>query len=257
MSDIEFYEFRRGVASWLYTSRRKPLVYQGRTFEPATIKRSGISQSQELQRNTLDLTVPLNLPVLSQFQPVAAIAKITLLVRVLPSGETTARGIWGGSVSNIEDNNHRAIIHCLPASAGLAATGLAGCWQKTCRHDLYGPGCGASRADVRVDGTLTAVTTTTVEAAAFAGKPDGWFDGGFITWSTPDGLIELRYVISHVGAVLTLLTPANVAVGTVVATYPGCNRTTDDCDTKHHNIPRFGGQPYIPPKVPFNNNPGF
>lgn len=257
MSDVEFYEFRRGVASWLYTSRRKPLVYQGRTFAPATIKRSAISQTQDLQRNVLDLTVPLTLPVLGQFQPVAPIAKFTLLVRVLPAGDTVARGIWGGKVSNIEDNDHRAIIHCMPASAGLAATGLAGCWQKNCRHDLYGPKCKASRPAVRVDGTLTAVTTTTIAAAAFAGKPDGWFAGGDVQWTTSTGLVEVRYIVSHVGQVLTLLTPSAVAVGTVVAAYPGCNHTADDCNTKHDNILRYGGQLYIPTKVPFNANPGF
>lgn len=256
-SDVEFYEFRRGVVSWLYTSRRKPLVYQDRTFAPTTIKRSGISQTQDLQRNVLDLTVPLTLPVLAQFRPVAPLAKISVLLRVLPAGETVARGIWGGTLVNVEDNAHRAIIHCAPASAAASATGLGECWQKTCRHVLFGPGCKASREAMRVDATLTTVGAVTVQAAAFAAKPDGWFAGGYITWTTPNGLVELRYVITHVGDTLTLLTPALVAVGTVVATYPGCNHTTSDCDTKHHNIPNYGGQPYIPTKGAQNNNPGF
>lgn len=257
MSDVEFYEFRRGTIAWRYVVRRKPLVYLGQTYEPATIKRSGIAQTQDLTRNVLDLTVPLDLPVLAQFQPAAPIAKITVLLRVLPSGQTTARGIWGGTLANIEENTHRAIIHCMPASAAASNTGLRECWQKTCRHVLYGPGCQASREAVRVDATLTTVGTVTVSGAAFATKPDGWFDGGYITWNTPTGLVELRYVVTHVGDTLTLLSPALMPVGTVVATYPGCNHTTSDCNTKHNNIRRYGGQPFIPLKGAQNNNPGF
>lgn len=257
MSDVEFYEFRRGTVAWLYTSRRKPLVYKGRTFEPASIKRSVIAQTQDLTRNVLDLTVPLDLPLLAQFQPVPPLAKISVLCSVLQSGQTQARGIWGGKLANIEENRGRAILHCMPPQAAMAANGLRGCWQKTCRHVLYGSSCKASRTDVRLDATLTGVTTATVSAAAFATQADGWWAGGFIEWTTNTGLVEVRFIISHVGEVVTLLTPSNVVVGTVVATYPGCNHTLDDCENKHHNLDNYGGQPYIPPKVPFNNNPGF
>mgnify|MGYP001065358556 CR=1 FL=1 len=257
MSDVEFYEFRRGTVAWRYTSRRKPLVYQGQTYASASIKRGEIAQTQDLSRNVLDLTVPLDLPVLQQFQPAAPLAKISVLLRVLPANETVARGIWGGKLASVEDNTHRAIIHCLPPSAGASTAGLSECWQKPCRHVLYGPGCKASREAVRVDATLTSVGATTVQGAAFAAKPDGWFAGGYITWTTSTGLVELRWVITHVGDMLTLLTPSLVAVGTTVAAYPGCNHTASDCDTKHHNILNYGGQLYIPEKGAQNNNPGF
>lgn len=57
------------------------------------------------------------------------------------------------------------------------------------------------------------------------------------------------------GTVLTLLRPAQLPAGTVVATYPGDDHTLTTCDQKFNNAVNYGGDPFIPQKNPMGSDP--
>jgi hypothetical protein len=84
--------------------------------------------------------------------------------------------------------------------------------------------------------------------AAFATKPNGWFNAGYIEKGT-----ERRMIINHAGDTLTLLNPmAGLAVGDAITAYAGCKRDYSDCVSKFNNGERFFGFEWIPARNPFN-----
>jgi uncharacterized phage protein (TIGR02218 family) len=121
-------------------------------------------------------------------------------------------------------------------------------YQKPCNHILYDAGCGVDKNLFKVTATLTSVAAETIKAAAFATKPDGWFNAGYIEKGT-----ERRMILSHVGDTLTLLNPmAGLVVGDVITAFAGCKRDFADCNTKFNNAPNFFGFEFIPGRNPFN-----
>lgn len=254
----EFYDFARGVSHHRYAAGDRSLVYQQQTYVAGTIKRSGLSESSDLARNVLDLSVPDSLPLLDLYRGTAPLDQIEVMLYGLRAGESTAKVLWEGEIGSVEwTSASTAIIHCLPPMASLQGLGLRRNWQKSCPHVVFGVGlgqCNADRQAFRLDATLSDVSGRVVKAAAFADKPGGWFAGGWIEWSA-GGHVQRRFVVEHVGDTLTLLTPALVDALTDVAGYPGCDHTLLGGCTKLNDTDNFGGQPWIPTKNPFGGDP--
>jgi uncharacterized phage protein (TIGR02218 family) len=250
----EFYDWQRGAQHWRYTTDDSPVIYQQQTYVPVRgMKRGAFSESAEPNKNALDVTVPIALPLLDMFRGRTPMEPILLSVYERKRDSTVVRR-WVGEVGGVKFNDKaaNAVLHHLPPNASLRMNGLKRCWQKSCPHMIYSAGdglCNAPREAMRVDATVTAVTGNVVRSATWAGKPDGWFDGGWVQWNEGTAT-ERRFIVSHVGDTLTLLTPALLAVGRVVATYPGCDGTWDTCINKFNNWKNYGGQPWIPIKNP-------
>lgn len=254
---VEFYDFSQGAQHWRYTTVDRPLTYQQQSYDYAAIKRGNLSESQDLTRNTLDLTVPDSLSVLDPFKPGPFLDTINVMLYEMSRADGSVTPRWLGEIGSVSFvENSQATIHCMPPMAATRATGLKRCWQKTCPLVIYSSGlgqCNANQQAMRVDATITSVAGSVVKAAAFATKPDNYFALGWIEW--PDGLqMQRRFIIQHTGDTLYLLTPASMSVGTVVATYPGCDQSLDTCYTKFNNWINYGGQPWIPQKNPFGND---
>ena len=66
---------------------------------------------------------------------------------------------------------------------------------------------------------------------------------------TPAASFSTRRLLMAALAI-TILTPALLAVGRVLATYPGCDGTWNTCINKFNNWKNYGGQPWIPIKNP-------
>lgn len=253
----EFIDFARGPQHWRYTSDDRPLIFGSQTYEPAPVKRARISESFDAARNVLDIDVPLTLPILDIYRGTSPMADINVTLYRRRKSTGVVKIAWIGIIGSVEFKPTIATIHGLPPSSRLSGNGLNRCWAKQCDRLVYGSGLGECNKDpnvMRVDGTLNAVTGSTVKAAAFATKPDGWFSGGWVEW-TEGTAVERRFIVEHVGDTLTLLTPALTTLGRIVATYPGCDHTLQTCHDKFDNSDNYGGDPWIPAKNPFGNDP--
>lgn len=255
----EFYDFVRGTQHFRVTTDTAPLVYAGQTYAPlAGMKRSAIVLTQELEKAALQITVPYTFELLAIFRPTPPMQVVSVAVYRLPKGDTTAACIWSGVIIEVEDaDESSASIHCAGGLATMTNNGLRRKCQRACPLRLYGSGlgqCNKDRSTVRTDGVLSLATATTIKAAGFATKPDGWFDGGLVEWSIGVAT-ERRFVVSHIGDTLQLLTPCALAAGQVVAAYPGCDHTAAGGCTKLDNLVNYGGQLYIPLKNPMGNDP--
>ncbi len=124
--------------------------------------------------------------------------------------------------------------------------------QRHCGHSIYSPDCGVPLGTHATAGTVDAIGGNWVEASEFAAQPDGWFDGGILSWTSPEGIPDWRMVKSHVGARLTLAWPVGrVSIADAVTAHAGCNNTPDHCGPKFNNLPNYGGLWHFKPKNPF------
>jgi uncharacterized phage protein (TIGR02218 family) len=109
-----------------------------------------------------------------------------------------------------------------------------------CRFDVSTvrqTGSVASAADVR---TLT-------PAAGLTGGA-GWFDDGFLTFTSGALSGDSFEIKTWDGTTLELFLdlPLLPHAGDTFTIEPGCNRTTADCQGKYNNIANFRGEPMIP-----------
>lgn len=254
--NAELIDIARGAAHWRYACGNRVGTYNGMVYQPAAIQRGRISESVDLTRNTLDLTMPQDLAVLDQFRGAAPTQPLSVLVLRQKISDGSTNIIWGGTVGGVTWETHDAIMHCLPPMASMQALALRRCWQVACPHVLYGAGdgmCNASRSAVEAVATITAVDGNVIHAAVFASEADGWWAGGYISWQTDD-TTEVRFITDHTGDALTLLTAALLPVGATVTVLPGCDHTLSTCDAKFGNAVNYGGQPWIPVKNPFGSD---
>jgi hypothetical protein len=253
---IELYEFGRGSERWRYTSADRAETYDAQQFVAAAIKRGRIGQSSQDARSNLELTVPLTLPLLSVLRPYPPTERITVRWRRIRKSDGVIRGTWNGVLTDCNERQSDMVLTCQSNANAAATNGLRRCWQVLCPFAVFDRDCALNREDFRIDGVLTAATTSTVSSTAFAAKPDGWFQGGYIMWRRGPAT-EYRFVTAHVGATLTLLTASPLAAGELVSAYPGCGHSLKVCHEKFNNAPNYGGQHTLPKKNPFGPDPIF
>lgn len=253
----EFIDFARGPQHWRYTSDDRPVIFGSQTFDTAPFKRGRITESFDASRGTLDIDVPLSLPILDLYRGTSPMSDIQVILyrKRKSTGTVTIR--WIGIIGSVEFKTSIATVHGLPPASRLSGNGLNRRWAKQCDLLTYGAGLGQCNKDpnvMRMDATLAFVSGATVRSLDFASKPDGWFSGGWIQWAEGTA-IERRFVTEHIGDTLTLLTPALAAVGRAVVAFPGDDQTLQTCHEKFDNSDNYGGEPWIPEKNPFGNDP--
>jgi uncharacterized phage protein (TIGR02218 family) len=127
--------------------------------------------------------------------------------------------------------------------------------------EVYSPKCRADLGDHRckVDlelwtrgGTVTSATDRAVFFAMVDGAatPDGWFNGGALTWVTRANAgktIEVKAWTAATGRIeLFIAVGYAIAVGDTFTVHPGCDKRIVTCATRYGNGVNFRGEPYVP-----------
>ena len=259
--EIELYDFSIGLQHWRYTDAGREAIVEGQRYVPVALTRGRIAQSAEEAKNTLEISVPLDLPLLNLFRPVPPGLRLRVDLKRVRVRDGRVRLSWTGHVADLDETHSVAKLRCDSLAAAVETLGLRRSWQSSCPLVLYGQGPGQCNADPdahAVRAVLSGSTGYTVESATWDGYDDGHFDGGVLQWTSTLG-IERRFVVSHVGTSLRLLTPAALAAGASVIAYPGCDRTLGPrgC-AKFRNELNYGGQPTLKGlRNPFGSDPVF
>lgn len=248
---FELFLFTTLSTAYTYTSGDVKRTYSTRTYTPLAIKRTEIDQGIEQRSGSMTVTVPRTSDLAALF--VSYIPESPLQLTIYqghdgdPDGEV--RVAFTGSVIAAKFGDFCELT-CAPDYELTKRKIPAQEFSSLCPWVVYGPGCQVDKASFKVDGTLTAFTSSTVVAAAYATKPDGWFRGGYVELGA-----NRRLVVAHIGNTLTLaVSLPGAAVGAVVSAYAGCNRTQATCNTKFNNLARFWGFPHIPSTNPFGSS---
>lgn len=253
---IELFQFKRGTASWVYTSADQSQFYLGQTYAAAPISRDAIDSSSELNRADLSIHGPHDLAVADQFRayPPGEVVTLNIYQRHRNDVALETRLLWSGRVLTARWRDSQASLICEPITTSLRRGGIPRQYGPQCPHTHYGPGCNVVRADYRLQGVIAAINGAVVSVPVAASQDDGYLVGGYLYWQLPSGLRDARTILEHVGDQVTLTAPLQHAViGHAVELYPGCNRSLAQCNDRYGNAENHGGWPFMPNTNPFDS----
>lgn len=250
-SPYYLYEFKRGEDVWRFSASEYNIQVGPDTFEPAPISHAAINQTGDIERVTLDITLPLSHPFAVE-QRTPNITNVTTI--------TIYRGHYGIATGNeqvmfkgrVVSFNISALtfnLVCENIQTSLRRAGLRGKYHRTCRHVLYGSGCKLDLDTFLTSATIVSISDDEVTVEEVEGKTDvaDFYTGGILKFDE-----ELYYVVKHTGTTLRLLyPPADITTESEITIAPGCNLARVTCLEKFNNVINFGGYPYIPNRNPF------
>jgi uncharacterized phage protein (TIGR02218 family) len=274
---IELFEFIRNSGGtdyiWRYNGSDRNVWYNDVEWKAVPIRHEAIRLSSEAQSTTLVVTMPIEEEFCQQLRYFGTLPSDTVWLRLRRAhvGDITdidsmtptvsdALITWIGTVNGIlQVDEVEAKITCAMLAASFQRGGLRYGYQRNCPHVLYATNtCKVDRELFRVFATVTAIGGLTITASGFPVDSDGWFDGGFMEYHLPSGMLERRMIITHAGDQITLIgTPAGLDIGDPISVFPGCDRVVDTCVNKFNNLGNFGGFPHTPGRNPFDGQPVF
>ncbi|WP_051299232.1 phage BR0599 family protein [Marinobacterium litorale] len=237
-----------------FTSADHDVAVGGYTYTSVPITRDKISDDGNPDDgNALNIEITGINPLgdLFRVQPPEKLVTVKIRETELDDPDQQVIATWSGRVVTVGWEWPWMTAACERISTSLKATGCRARYQRQCRHVHYGTGCGLSRASYEVADTVTALSNRTLlTLPAAAGFDDGYFAGGILEL---DGI--MRLIINHTGDHVTINRQLlDLAVGSAVKIFPGCDRSAATCDAKYSNIDNYGGFDFIPPKGPFEGS---
>jgi uncharacterized phage protein (TIGR02218 family) len=251
---IELYKFKRGSTVWLLCTSRKPVVYNGETYQPEYIKRDNMRSTGALGRQALNVTISATNALAKSYLGGMPSQVTTLTIYRKHVGEAEVGQVWAGRVVSIEFSGDEASVRCEPISTALRRIGLRATYQVLCRHALYGPQCRAVK--VPYTGAVSSVSGQNVTVSIAGGLPANakYFTGGTMRFGDDAWLIS-----DQNGIVMTLAQPPlGLKSGDSITLTAGCDHTAygpNGCLEKFDNLDNFGGFPFMPKRNPFGNDP--
>lgn len=166
-------------------------------------------------------------------------------------GTLRLRRGWLGEVMLSSEGQWRTELRGL---SQVLAQRLIEPYTPDCRADL-----GDARCGVPITGpewTRPGLVTAPLDALSFTstidveGKPDDWFAGGVIIFTSGQNsgrAIEVRGSDLATGdLVLSFPPPFPVGTGDAFEIYPGCDKRLETCIDRFDNVLNFRGDPFVP-----------
>jgi uncharacterized phage protein (TIGR02218 family) len=258
----ELFLFESMGQQWAYTSGDAPVEYNGVTYEPVPIRRGNAEQTQDINKNDLQIKVARDNDIgliHLQYAPEAVTS-----ISVFQREEGGAFGVfWKGRITGARADGSEITLMCESVFTSMRQPGLRARYQKNCRHAVYGRGCRLDPEDFAVVALLESVSGVSLVVPDAALQPNDWYLGGMLR--APDG--SLRMITNHSGSTIEITRPIlyldqigygfnyGMDYGTpAVKLYPGCNRVRSTCLSKFNNVDNFGGFPWIPSVNPFGGS---
>lgn len=252
------FSFSRDGVGYYYNNTTQNIVYLGNTYLAGAISISGISQSSEIEKSTIDITIPRDNPFAQVAISTSAETPTSITVYRHHITDTDNEFVvyWKGRVSSHDFSKDAMKVNCEPIFTSVKRAGLRARYQKVCRHALYLRGCNVVQANYANAAIVTAVSGENITLQFNPNASSTYFSGGIISYNGVQ-----RYIASHSGVTLKLfrsfeILAAEVSTNgnTAVTIYPGCDYTRTTCNTKFNNILNFGGFPWIPNKNPMGGS---
>jgi uncharacterized phage protein (TIGR02218 family) len=243
---VYLFRFVAGTVVYNYTNVDIPFTYLSETYMPiAGLKPSATGQSHENNSQRITITANKDWLIPRLFVSFVPAIQIFLAIFVFHRDDPTdVHTFWQGFIRDAKWIGQQSSVECDPISVALDRPGLRRTFQAVCNNVLYDGFCPVPASAFRVDGALSAPPAGfIVQASAWASKPDQWFKAGFIERPLLSGTLDLRFIISHVGDTLTLLSPypQDLASGETLRAYAGCDLTFTTCAGKFGAYTDTGG----------------
>jgi uncharacterized phage protein (TIGR02218 family) len=248
---VEGFRFAQAATVWRFTSADVDVNFSTGTYVREAIVHEALDYSQEDTAGNAVVRVPKGNAVAALYVSYIPTSKVNLTIYRKHRGDPQEIAIFIGTVVSCSFEGPEAVLLCAPISQSLGKKVPSIVFGSQCNWNLYGTGCTASKAAFSDPATVSSVSGLVVRAAAFALRPDGWFDNGWL--ETTDA--QRRFIVSHVGDALTLMNSfPSLAVGASVTAVAGCQRTEAICQSKFANLVNHLGFPRVPTRNPYEGS---
>lgn len=257
---IEGFEFFSEGTFYRYTSAAIEITLNGDTFYPEPILRETVRQGLDLSGEELQIQIGNHADVISAFKNTPYGVPFYLRVYREHTGvvSPTVVVIWEGEISDLKVSGGIATFTITNIRQSSNRTVPRYTHQSICNHQLYGALCGtALRSAFEETDTVVSFGAERfpyVELAVVGTHPAGYFIGGVVTWTDPDGHIRKRFImddrLSQNLVYLLSPFPSSFEMGDTVTIVPGCDRKYATCRDKFSNTVNFGGFPWSKTRDP-------
>ena len=247
----ELFQFTGGVYAY-YTTAQSAVMFGGAEYLPDCVVHGEIEQSEELNKQTLEIVVKGSSEVARLY--VAEIPPRSVNVRVYRflQGIDEFRLVWAGRVVKpvFSSANDECALQCEPIFTLLKRPGLRRNYQLLCPYALYDERCRLQMAPYMVDDVVTDLGSNWLTGPKVAAKPAGWFVGGILRFGT-----HYKLITNHAsGRIILGGNVPGMAAGSSFQAMAGCDKSLGTCANRFGNHVNFGGFPYIPTKNPFTGD---
>jgi uncharacterized phage protein (TIGR02218 family) len=256
-------EFGRGPLVWRYTNAGRDYDIGGTVYKDVPgLTGDSISQTGEVERDTVKLTVPPDLEIIKHYVGTKPSTRTRAVLRTCHFGETEAPVQWIGYIVGMRlSKSGQREIACQSMQATFDRPGLRLCWSRGCPYAVFDDQCGVNPDDFKVAGQLTVLDGQRVTSAALAGAPEAdYYVGGMIRWMSADGIQESRGLDAFdatTGVASVYGGTLGMATGQAATFHPGCGYTTDVCNDRFDNLVNCGAHGGMPGKSPFDGTDAF
>lgn len=239
--EVELYVFTTDATTYRYTSSSEDVSTGGYTYTAAALSRQGPRAGDDANRSEVTIVATCDLPYVLACINAGYFGTAAIYAWNGDADSWTL--LWDGPVVAVTLAGAEAQIVVQSVIGETRRDGLWAKWQVTCRHALYGTGCGLVADDHKIPGTVTVVSGAEVTATGLDGVLDAWLIGGML--KGPTG--EYRMITAHTGTTVTLMSAMALEVGDAVEAYYGCDHLLATCQSvRFMNEDNFGGFPWLP-----------
>jgi uncharacterized phage protein (TIGR02218 family) len=247
----ELFQFTGGVYA-NYTTAQDRVSYGGLDYLPDYIIHGEIEQTEELNKQTLEITMKGSSEVARLY--IAEIPPRSVNVRVYRFivGIGEYRLIWAGRVVKpvFSSDSDECVLQCEPIFTLLKRPGLRRNYQLLCPYVLFDDRCKMEMASFMIEDVVADKAANWLAGPGIASKAAGWFTGGILRRGT-----VYRLIVDNSGGRIYLGGGvAKIAVGDKIQVVAGCAKSLAACEGKFGNSINFGGFPYMPDKNPFSGD---
>lgn len=234
-----------------FTSHDLPVVYDGVTYEASSgFMPSAVSTSGGLAVDDVELEGMLVSDAITEADLTAGLwdrAEVWLYqvnYNDLTMGANVLRRGWLGETTM---GTNRFTVELRGMNQRLAQA-VGDNFSPVCRATFGSPKCGKDLNSYKVTGTITAVPSNRVFVDAARTEADGYFDLGYVTFTSGNNTGVSREIKTYAADTITceFAFPFLVEVGDAYEMFKGCDKKLATCRDTYNNVVNFRGEPYIP-----------
>lgn len=248
-----YHLWQTGLTDEYFTSGDVAVVYDGNTYEPATIQRSNFRHTMTVEPAQVTITFVDVSNRLQEFINRSIVAPVWIEIMKLhrDMNPFEVNKTFVGRIKTVSFDGLAGKVTCTSLKGLLKKVCPKYRYQPTCNHHLYSDECGLDKDDYDYSGIVSAISTDGLyfesDAVKTAMDGDGvstqnWTRFGFATYNGYNRVIArqngnafyLRYKIPGMEA------------GHTVTVYAGCDGLRSTCYDKFNNIANFLGFAEVP-----------
>ena len=243
---------RKDGTTFRYTSHQRKLKVGGHWYLPRVgADRTAIASTSNLSVDNLEVKAVFDDELISERDLRSGLWDGALVEIAIVNFRDTTQGIvqrsgWIGEVT-MKNGGFTAELRGLTQPVHENVVGES--YTPTCRLDFCGAKCGLSAAAFTFSGTVSEIVSPTeIAVGGDAGtKPDGFFSGGTLTWTSGQNAGAKVMVKSWTGGHATLFQPMPYPItsGDSFDVLRSCDKVFSTC-VGFGNAINFGGEPHVP-----------